>query len=240
VPAAVSAAIMKALAKEPQNRFATAKEFLAALEGRTLAPRRRPLWVWVGPVAVAVVLAVVLWVPWRRRAASGPGPAPQQVVTSQPEAPIAKPAEPAAPKPKPVPPSPVTIPAGSSIQVRTRTTLSTNANKPGETFAAVLEEPLAAGGRVVARKGAIVEGQIEEAGRGGRIRGRSSLVLRLTQLQTPAGQWVRISTDSFEQEATGKRVAVVQRAPPAVVPAGAVLSFRLLEPVTIQPGARNP
>jgi eukaryotic-like serine/threonine-protein kinase len=65
VPAAVERAIVKALARVPADRFATARQFADALSGDTIPARvwRRPRLLAVGLLAVpaSVVLAVLIW-----------------------------------------------------------------------------------------------------------------------------------------------------------------------------------
>ena len=79
VPAAVDAAVMRALAKVPTDRFASASEFADALvsgAGATVAsaPARRASAVrWKGPALAAVLLALAVsaFLVWRRGGSSG-------------------------------------------------------------------------------------------------------------------------------------------------------------------------
>ena len=89
--------------------------------------------------------------------------------------------------------------------MRTTTTLSTKTHEPGQTFAASLEEPLIHSGRVIAPKGAEVEGRIVEADKGGRVKGRAELAVQLTSLRTADGHAVHIATNTVTQEAHGTK-----------------------------------
>ena len=130
----------------------------------------------------------------------------------------------------------VTLPAGATLKVRTTLTLSTNTHQAGETFFATLQESLIAGGLIIAAKGAVVEGQIEEADKGGRLKGRASLVVRLTGLHTRDGGAIPITSDSIGKDGGGHQLGFLKRGAPAVLPADTVLSFRVLSAVTLTEG----
>lgn len=98
----------------------------------------------------------------------------------------------------------VTLPAGTVLQVRTATALSTKLNKAGESFSATLAQPLIAGGKTIAAKGASVQGVIATSDHGGRVKGRANLALRLASVQTAAGP-VKISTNAFNRQAPGTK-----------------------------------
>ncbi|MCC6395201.1 MAG: hypothetical protein IT167_31715 [Bryobacterales bacterium] len=122
------------------------------------------------------------------------------------QAPASQPAEPpsrqtaAAIPAKPLPPPPVTLPAGTVLRVRTATTLSTKSNQTGDRFTATLTEPLVAGGKVLAPRGAQVEGLIADSNPGGRVKGRAHISIRLTSVDVN-GRQVAVSTGSFTQTA---------------------------------------
>jgi len=103
-------------------------------------------------------------------------------------------------QPEPQAPRSVTLPAGSLISVRLDESLSSERNQPGDSFRAVLDQPLAADGFVVAERGARVQGRIVEAERAGRVKGLSRLVLELTQLTTSDGQRVKVQTETFSRQ----------------------------------------
>jgi len=99
----------------------------------------------------------------------------------------------------------ISLPAGTPLRVRTTTTLSTKTHEAGQTFAASLEEPLIQGGKIIAPKGAEVEGKIVDADKGGRVKGRAELAVQLTSLRTADGHAVHISTTTVTQEARGTK-----------------------------------
>lgn len=100
---------------------------------------------------------------------------------------------------------PLTLPAGTVLRVRTTNTLSTESVQSGETFTASLEEPLVDGGRTIAREGATVYGKVVNSDKGGRVKGRASLSVRLTELQAANGQRIAINTDSYGVQAASSK-----------------------------------
>ena len=94
----------------------------------------------------------------------------------------------------------MTLPEGTPLAVRTTTTLSTKTQMAGQTFTAHLEQPLELDGRAIVPKGAEVVGTIVEADKGGRVKERASLAVRLTRLHTVGGE-VEITTSTIAQEA---------------------------------------
>ncbi|HSB18139.1 MAG TPA: hypothetical protein VLE22_27045 [Bryobacteraceae bacterium] len=100
-----------------------------------------------------------------------------------------------------LPANTVTLPEGTPLTVRTTTALSTNTQEAGQTFTAHLEKPLVYGGREIAPNGAVVQGRIVEADKGGRVKDRASLAVQLTRLHTAGGHVVEISTSTITREA---------------------------------------
>ncbi|MCW5981805.1 MAG: hypothetical protein KIT09_27210 [Bryobacteraceae bacterium] len=138
------------------------------------------------------------------------GGQPQEPATSaQPEqasaaAPAAAQSQAAPVTPAPPPPPPprqATLPAGTVISVRTATALTTETTATGERFTATLERPLADGAWVIAARGATVEGVVAESNKGGRVKGRALLSVRLSSLTTADGQTIPIDTRLVTKEA---------------------------------------
>ena len=103
--------------------------------------------------------------------------------------------------PTPVPPPPpLVLDAGTNVKVRTTTTLSTKTNAAGDAFHGSLEAPLTVGGKVVAEKGAKVQGVVASADPGGRVKGVASLSVRLTAIETGKGM-VNVETNTVGREA---------------------------------------
>ena len=139
-------------------------------------------------------------------AKEGQEPAAGEAAEAKPKA-----IEPIAPKaPAPPPPKVATFEEGTKIAVRTTSTLSTKAAKPGEKFMATLEEPLQDGNWVVAAKGAKVEGQVVDSDPGGRVKGVASITVKLTAVTLADGREIDISTRAVAREAksTKKKDAV--------------------------------
>ena len=133
-----------------------------------------------------------------------PAPAGSPKATESARPPVTGPALPATTPPKP-PRRDVVIAEGTRIKVRTTGALSTKTHQAGDTFVANLEEPLLESGRVIASKGARVEGRITEADKGGRVKGRARLEIALTRIHTSDGQALEISTNTVAREAQGSK-----------------------------------
>jgi len=82
--------------------------------------------------------------------------------------------------------------------------VSTKASRPGDAFGAVLEAPLVVDGVVIADRGAHVDGVVAEANKGGRVKGRAVIELRLAKLHTTRGI-VDITTDERGRRAKGTK-----------------------------------
>ncbi len=99
-----------------------------------------------------------------------------------------------------VPPT-LMLPAGALITVRVTQELSSDHNKPGDSFTATLEQPLVANGWVVMRRGQTVMGRVAVARKGGRVKGVSELGLALDQITLVDGQQLPIRTRLVEATA---------------------------------------
>ena len=102
--------------------------------------------------------------------------------------------------PAPAKPQPITIAAGTPIKIRTLTTLSTKETQTGERFTANLAAPLVVDGKTVAPRGAQVEGRVVDSDPGGRVKGRATISVRLTQLRV-GDRNVTIETRAIAREA---------------------------------------
>jgi hypothetical protein len=83
---------------------------------------------------------------------------------------------------------------GTLVMVRTTSWLSSDHNRQGETFMAVLEQPIIVDGWVVARRGQTVIGAITVADKGGRVKGVSQLGVELAELTLVDGQQIPLRT----------------------------------------------
>ncbi len=108
--------------------------------------------------------------------------------------------------PTPVaPPKPTTatFPADTEVLVRLVQPLSTKKTKTGESFEAILDAPLAAGGKAVIPRGTRVVGQVVEAKGSGRIKGRAKLSLTIKALHV--GGDIPVQTHVIAMEAEGSK-----------------------------------
>ncbi|HXZ80982.1 MAG TPA: hypothetical protein VEG30_13715 [Terriglobales bacterium] len=80
-------------------------------------------------------------------------------------------------------PENVTIPAGIAITVRLQNSISSASAHSGESFDAVLDQPLVIEGKTLAGKGAEVKGRVVDAKQSGRLHSSGYLRLTLASLQ---------------------------------------------------------
>jgi len=101
-----------------------------------------------------------------------------------------------------------TIPTGSKVVIRMIDSINSEKNKAGETFTAVLDEPLIQGGVEVIPRGADVHGRIANVNEAGRIAGSAQLGLELTQVVVNAIPY-SVTTSEYNEvgEARGSQTA---------------------------------
>ena len=80
------------------------------------------------------------------------------------------------------PQPPVSVPAGTAVTVRLQTPVSSANSQTGETFDAVLDEPLIVGGRTLVPRGAAVRGKVTLARHSGRLHHPGELGLTLVSV----------------------------------------------------------
>lgn len=159
--------------------------------------------------------------------------------SAQTPPPAAPPAPAEAPKPpavkkrvvkKPVPPKPaasemaaapaaasesagpktVTLPQGTVLTVRLNDALSSKTNHTGDTFTAVIEEPVDVDGKVVIPKGSTASGTVTEAKARGKIKGSATLRLVLDSITIKEKEYdIRTTAVAREMEGKGKRTAAI-------------------------------
>src|SRR5207302_3289694 len=91
-------------------------------------------------------------------------------------------------------PTMLTLPAGTMIPVRLSQWLSSDRNHVGDTFSAVLDQPLVVHGWVVARRGQTVIGRVDVAQKASEGKGVSRLGLEITELSLVDGEQLPVST----------------------------------------------
>jgi hypothetical protein len=129
-------------------------------------------------------------------AAPAPDAAPSAMPTSAGDSgadrssPFLTPSKPAA---RPQESAAAVVPKGTRLVVRTDASLSTRANRAGDSFTATLVEPVVVGGRTAIPKGTLFTGHVTTSAPSGRLRGRAALGLRLDSFRL-GGKQYRVET----------------------------------------------
>ena len=100
-------------------------------------------------------------------------------------------------------PGTLTLPAGTMISVRINQWLSSDRNRPGDTFSATLDQPIVVNGWVVARRGQTVTGRVAVAEKAGHGKNESHLGLEFGELVLVDGQQVPVSSQLTRYSAGG-------------------------------------
>jgi len=101
-----------------------------------------------------------------------------------------------------------TLQAGTPITIRTTAAIDTDRNRAGDTFGAILDEPLMSGNQILAPRGTEVTGKIAYAKESGRLSGQSELILELVGLNLNGKEYpIRTSDYSEVGSSRGKRTA---------------------------------
>ena len=101
-------------------------------------------------------------------------------------------------------PAKLSVPAGALISVRVSQWLSSDRNHAGDTFSAVLDQPVVSHGWVVARRGQTVIGRVDVAQKASDANGVSKLGLEIAELTLVDGEQIPISTE-MQQTAPSPR-----------------------------------
>ncbi|GDY26235.1 hypothetical protein [Agarivorans sp. Toyoura001] len=88
------------------------------------------------------------------------------------------------------------IPAGTPLMVSLDTAISSREHRSGHRFSGKLEGDLSVGGHLIAKTGDTVYGKVIQSEQAGRLAGKSSLSIALTDI-TINGQRIAIQTNSF-------------------------------------------
>jgi hypothetical protein len=112
---------------------------------------------------------------------------------------IATPAASAAPAVVPVadevkPEPKITVPAGTKLRVALLEAVSSDKSHVGDLFLTSLTAPVVVGGKTVLPKGTKVRGRVVDASGAGRVQGRASIQLTLTQIVVGDDKSISIST----------------------------------------------
>jgi len=124
---------------------------------------------------------------------------------SQEVAPAMAAAPPPVQKPKP---QPIVVPAGTTLTITTSQALSSKSNQAGQTFLAVLAQPVSVQGRRALPQGATVSGKVVSAKAKGKIKGQGELSLTLTSISLQHHTYdIQTSVLSSTTKGKGKRTA---------------------------------
>jgi len=107
-------------------------------------------------------------------------------------------------------PARTVIPAGTRLHVELLEAVGSDKNRPGDSFTGTLAEPVVIEGKTVLEKGTRVRGLVLDAKESGRVKGRASIQLTLTDVVRD-GRSLNISTKTYAGVAvsTKKRDAAV-------------------------------
>ena len=104
-----------------------------------------------------------------------------------------------------------TIPTGSKIVIRMIDSVNSETNKFGDTFVAVLDEPISQGGVEVIPRGADVRGRIAKIDDAGRLKGSAQLGLELAQIIVN-GIPYSVTTSEYNEVGEGRGKETAKRA----------------------------
>src|SRR5438105_3591451 len=104
-----------------------------------------------------------------------------------------------------------TVPTGSKVLIRMIDSVNSETNKVGETFVAVLDEPVTQNGIEIIPRGADVRGRIANLEGAGRIKGKAELGLELTQIVVN-GIPYSVTTSEYEQAGESRGGQTAKRA----------------------------
>jgi len=98
-------------------------------------------------------------------------------------------------------PQTLTLPAGTIVRVRVDEWISSDRNSVGDSFSAVLDQPIVVGGWVVARRGQAQTGRVSTVKKGGHGGGASQLGVDIPELTLVDGQQLPLQTQLFQTSA---------------------------------------
>ncbi len=107
------------------------------------------------------------------------------------------------PTPTPAPADPYTVPHGTVLVVRMIDSVDSDVNKPGETFRATLEEPIAVGENILAPKETPVAVQLVHVKQSGQLRGEEEIALQLRSI-TVNSKTYSLASEFAEVASEGK------------------------------------
>lgn len=121
----------------------------------------------------------------------------------------------------------VTLTSGTVLAVRLAQTLSSARNQPGDSFVAILTQPLVVGEWVIAERGARAEGRVVEIAQS--AQGAAQMQVSIDRVALSDGQTLRVRTEPYA--ATVSNGIFFRKA--AEIPEESRLTFRVLDPITV-------
>jgi len=105
----------------------------------------------------------------------------------------------------------ITIPAGTRLHIALIDGVSSNQSSAGDKFTASLTDPVVIDGKTVLARGTKVLGRVVDVNESGRVKGRASLQLKLTDIVRDNSKDVAIMTKTYTAvaPATKKRDAAI-------------------------------
>jgi type IV secretion system protein VirB10 len=100
------------------------------------------------------------------------------------------------------------IPEGTHVLMRLENTITTRTARPGDKVYLRTASPIIAGDRVVVPPGCFAQATVTVVKRGGRVKGRAELGLRLDSLALPSGRVFQFAGKLDSVEAAGSAQAV--------------------------------
>jgi hypothetical protein len=101
------------------------------------------------------------------------------------------------------------IPSGAHVLLRMQNSINSRTSKPGDYVYLQTATPISAGGGVAVPVGSFVQGVVVDVNRGGRVKGRANLSIRLDVLTLASGQQYKFEprVASLEGDAGGQKVS---------------------------------
>jgi hypothetical protein len=168
----------------------------------------------MGCLAIALAIGTLAAAAQQHQQDGAPSPTPDSQVQGQPNLPAQQQTDtPPQAQPdqqaqgqlnQPVPPQMLTMPAGTIVRVRVDEWISSDRNVIGDSFSAILDQPIVVDGWVVARRGQAQTGRVftVKQGKGG---GSSELGVDLPELTLVDGQQLPLQTQLFQTTASADR-----------------------------------
>src|SRR5262245_47756209 len=133
-------------------------------------------------------------------------PPPPPPPPPKPAAAPPKPAAAAAPAPAAAPPPPrktVTVPAGTMVNVRLTQGIDVDASQAGQTFKAVVDDPVMIGGSIVIPRGASAVVQAVQVEQSGKMKGSDKVTVKLNAIGF-GGMMYEVASSYVETKGKGE------------------------------------